>query len=403
MTGPTLRILAGVLAGLVLGILAGPASRFIPAAQLVGGIWLDALRMTVVPLVFGLIVTGIGQTLRQGGAAITRRALLSFVALLAVSAAVGLVMGELLFSGWRLAAPLGPPAQAMPALPATADTLRAMIPANPIGAAAQGAIVPVVIFALFFAFALGRIDAARARAIGDVLAGVVDAMLVIVRWVLLLAPFGVFALAFVVAARTGFGVGAALGWYVLVQIVTTLALMLIVYAAVALARRGSLAGFARAVAPAQAVAFTTQSSLAALPAMLAGARTLGLAPAQSGMVLPMAVALFRIAAPASIVVVALALAHLNGVTLGWAQLAVIGALAVVNTLTIAGLPNQITFFAAYAPPAIAAGVPIELLPLMLAVDAIPDMAYTVSNVTADLGLTSLLSDRESTDRATPNA
>ncbi len=128
--------------------------------------------------------------------------------------------------------------------------------------------------------------------------------------------------------------------------------------------------------------------------MLAGARALGLARAEADMLLPMAVALFRIAAPASIVIVSLALAHLAGVTLGPLQLAIIAGLAVVNTLTIAGLPNQITFFAAYAPPALAAGVPIELLRLMLAVDAIPDMAYTVSNVTADLGVTALLAPRE---------
>jgi Na+/H+-dicarboxylate symporter len=392
--GATLRILAGVIAGLVLGVLAGAQNPFIPAAQLIGGAWLDGLRMTVIPLVFGLIVTGIGSTLRSGGAALTRRALASFVALLALSAGVGLALGELLFAGWALPGPLAAPDQALPALPATADTIRAMIPANPIGAAAQGAIVPVVIFALIFAFALARIEAARAQAIGELLAGVVDAMLVIVGWVLWLAPLGVFALAFAVAAQTGFAVGAALGWYVLVQIIATLALALIIYGLVALSRRVPIGPFVRAAAPAQAVAFTTQSSLASLPAMLAGARALGLARAEADMLLPMAVALFRIAAPASIVIVSLALAHLAGVTLGPLQLAIIAGLAVVNTLTIAGLPNQITFFAAYAPPALAAGVPIELLRLMLAVDAIPDMAYTVSNVTADLGVTALLAPRE---------
>lgn len=399
--GTTLRILAGVIAGLGLGVVAGPESGLIPAAQLIGGVWLDALRMTVVPLVFGLIVTGITGTLRQDGAAVTRRALISFIALLVVSALVGLAVGGVMFADWQLAGPLAPPDQTVPALPATADTVRALIPANPIAAAAQGAIVPVVIFALFFAFALARIDAARARALSEGLAGVVDTMLVIVGWVLLLAPVGVFALAFAVAARTGIALGTALGWYVLVQIIATLLLALIVYLLVAVSRLVPMPAFVRAAAPAQMVAFTTQSSLASLPAMLAAARTLGLARAQADTLLPMAVALFRIAAPASIVIVALALAHLGGVTLGWLQLVIIAALAVVNTLTIAGLPNQITFFAAYAPAALAAGIPIELLPLMLAADAIPDMAYTVSNVTADLGITALLSGREQPDGDAP--
>lgn len=390
--GATLRILAGVLLGLALGIATGPDDRLIPVAQLIGGLWLDALRMTVVPLVFGLIVTGIGRATRQADAAVTRRALAWFVGLLAVSAVIGLLVGSMLFARWTPGVALPRPDQVVPALPPVSETLRALVPNNPIASAAQGAILPLVVFAFFFAFALKYVDQNRARAIDEVLAGVVDAMLVIVRWVLLVAPLGVFALAFSIAARTGFAVGAALGWYVAVQIIAEIVLMLLMYVAVFGSRRVSLRRFARAAAPAQTVAFTTQSSLASLPAMLTGAKALDLPAAQVDVVLPMAVALFRIAAPASIAIVSLALAHLNGVTLGWGQLAVIAVLAVVNTLTIAGLPNQITFFAAYAPPALAVGIPIELLPLMLAVDAIPDMFYTLSNVTADLASV-LLIDR----------
>lgn len=397
----TWRILAGLVAGLGLGMLAGPENVMIPAAGLVGSIWLDGLRMTIIPLVFGLIVTGVGNTLRQGGGATTRQALFGFVMLLLLSATIGIVLGLWLFDGAPIAMELPRPETAVPALPDIATTIRALMPANPIGAAAEGAIVPVVLFALIFAFAQARIAPARAAVLTETLAAVVDTMLEIVRWVLLLAPVGVFALAFVMAARAGFTLGSALGWYVLVQIVTTLVLALLIYLAVAVSPRLSVTRFARAAAPAQAVAFTTQSSLAALPAMLAGARSLGLSTARADMVLPMAVALFRIAAPASIVVVSIALAHFNGITLGWFQLLLIAGLAVVNTLTIAGLPNQITFFAAYAPPALAAGLPIELLPLMLAVDVIPDMAYTVSNVTADLGVTALLSHREDSVEADP--
>ena len=389
--GNTLRILIGVFAGLAFGVAAGPSSALVPGAQLVGGLWLDALRMTVVPLVFGLIVTGIGGASHREGGPVMRRALVVFALLLAASALVGLGVGSLMVAHWTLGAPLARPDQPVPTLPSAIDAVRALIPANPIGAAAQGAIVPTVVFALFFAFALGRIDQRRSRVIGEALAGIVDTMLVIVQWVLLAAPIGVFALAFAVAARTGFAVGAALGWYIVVQIVATLLLMLSIYAAVAISRCVSLRDFVQAAAPSQMVAFTTQSSLASLPAMMTAARTLRLPVLEADIVLPMAVALFRIAAPASIVVVTLTLAHLSGVTLGPLQLAVVAALAVLNTLTITGLPNQITFFAAYAPPALAVGVPIELLPLMLAVDAIPDMIYTMSNVTADLGVAALIS------------
>lgn len=103
-------------------------------------------------------------------------------------------------------------------------------------------------------------------------------------------------------------------------------------------------------------------------------------------------ALFRISAPTAIGLATLALARLNGIELGLGQLGLVALLAVLNNLVIAGLPNQISFFAAYAPVALAVGVPIELLPLFLAVDTIPDMFATAANVTADVAVTLILTE-----------
>jgi Na+/H+-dicarboxylate symporter len=180
-----------------------------------------------------------------------------------------------------------------------------------------------------------------------------------------------------------------LAHYVSVQIVVTVLLGLAMYPLAMLFGRVQLRDFGKAAFPAQAVAASSQSSLASLPPMVAGAGRLGVSPTTASVVLPLAVALFRIAAPASIVIVTLAMARMSGVEIGPMQIAIAALLASINTLVIAGLPNQVTFFAAYAPPAIAAGVPIDLLPLLLAVDTIPDIFYTVSNVTADLAVTSV--------------
>lgn len=108
-------------------------------------------------------------------------------------------------------------------------------------------------------------------------------------------------------------------------------------------------------------------------------------------------------APAAITLAILALAKLNGVELSLAQLALVVPLSVLNNLVIAGLPNQISFFAAYAPVALAVGVPIELLPLFLAVDTIPDMFATTANVTADLAVTTLLTERGGDDEPADDA
>ena len=395
------RILAGLAAGLLLGAAGAwagwPMDGALAVAGAVGGLWLDALRMTVVPLVFSLVVTGIASaasTASAGG--VTRRALLLFVALLLFSALAGALLGPLLLGAWS------PPAGALeamraglaptevPKVPPVAEWFRTLIPTNVVAAAAEGAVVPLTVFALFFGLAAARLPAERSAPLLNLFAGVVDTMLTIVRWVLLLAPIGVFALALSVGAKLGLGAGAVLAHYITVQIAVTLVLGLLMYPLAILAGRAGPAAFARAALPAQAVAASTQSSLASLPPMLAGAEKLAVAPAVSSVVLPLAVALFRIAAPASIVIVTLAMARMNGVEVGLGALVVVALLATVNTLVIAGLPNQVTFFAAYAPPALAAGVPIELLPLLLAVDTIPDIFYTVSNVTADLALTSVV-------------
>lgn len=391
------RILLGLIAGLIAGYLAGPESAALPAMQTIGGVWLDALRMPIIPLVFALVVTGLGGGSELGGSLrVARRAIGAFVFFLSLSAVFGVALGLVMFSGWDVAGgqALGGGLDAVPELPPLAETLRALVPANPIASAAAGAIVPIVIFALLFALALRRIEPARAAAITGFFAGIADTLLVIIGWVLLLAPIGVFALAFDVAARSGAAVGALLAWYVLARVIGGIVLLGGFVLLVGVFARTPITAFLRAALPAQSVAFSTQSSLASLPAMLQGARSLGLPRARVDTVLPLAVALFRISAPFAIVLVTLALAHLNGIALGIPQLALVAMLAVLNNLVIAGLPNQISFFAAYAPVALAVGVRIELLPLLLAVDTIPDMFATAANVTADLAVTTLLTKKD---------
>jgi Na+/H+-dicarboxylate symporter len=402
------RILVALAAGLLLGAIGSQAGwqldRALTLSGLVGGVWLDALRMTVIPLVFALIVTGIASaasTASAGG--VTRRALLLFVLLLLTSALLGALLGSILLGAWSpqsssldaLRAGLG--AGEVPAVPPAVEWLRDLIPTNVVSAAAEGAIVPLTLFALVFGLAAARQPAPRSELLLGFFIAVADTMLTIVRWVLLLAPIGILALAFGVGARLGLGAGAVLAHYVSVQIVVTLVLGIVMYPLAMLGGRVALGAFARAVLPAQAVAASTQSSLASLPPMLAAAGRLRLAQSGASVVLPLAVALFRIAAPASIVIVALAMARLTGVELTAWQIAIVALLATLNTLVIAGLPNQITFFAAYAPPALAVGVPIELLPLFLAIDTIPDIFYTVSNVTADLAVTAVAAGAQEDD------
>ena len=402
----TLRVLLGLILGLATG--AGLAAagyarldQVIAVADPVGGLWLDALRMTIVPLVFSLIVTGMVQAqgaARAGGPA--ARALILFAALLLAAAAFSALAMPAVLAIWpapaeaaeglrRSVAAAGSPfvAQAPPA----GEWLRSFLPTNPVKAAADGAMAPLVIFAVLFALAATRIPHGLQDRLTGVFEAVAQAMLVLVGWVLWLGPVGVFALALGVGAKAGVGAAGVLGHYALILSGICVAVALLQYPLVAAAAGRSVLAFARAVAPAQVVAFSTQSSIASLPAMLEGTRGLGVSGRTSGVVLPLAVSLFRVTSPAANLAVAIYVAHVYGVTLDAGQLAVGVVVAAIVSLAAVGLPGQTTFFTTIVPICLAMGVPMELLPILLAVETIPDIFRTVGNVTADVGVAAIVS------------
>jgi Na+/H+-dicarboxylate symporter len=223
-----------VLSALVIGLLAGAmAARAgdglrepaLQAATIVGGLWLDALKMTVIPLIVALLVTGIAKGAEAARAGrIAGQSVLWFVIICTASAVFGaLVMPALLTlfplpdsAAEALRAGLASldPAAASAPVPQVADFFRSIIPPNVVSAAAEGQVLQLVVFALLFAMGLTRIGAARRKTVVGFFEGVGDALLVVIGWVLRIAPLGVFALAFAVGAGAGGAAFAALLHYV---------------------------------------------------------------------------------------------------------------------------------------------------------------------------------------------
>ena len=405
MTGLSARILAGLILGLVAGaVLAGTAAgeMMLSVAQPVGKLWLDALTMTVVPLVFSLLVTGIVSAAGSAsGGRTARRALAWFAVLLVGVCLLSALLTTLALGWWPVsaeAASLRGASGEAPVISSGADWLGNIIPANPLKAAADTAIVPLVIFAMLFGFAASRIEPELRAAIQTFFRAVVQTMLVIVHWVLWLAPIGVFALALAVGARSGAGAAGTLLHYVVLVVGACLVTALLAYGVAAVFGRMPPQAFARAALPAQIVAVSTQSSLASLPAMIEAAGPLGVGKQEAGIVLPLAVSIFRAASAAANVTVAVYLAHLHGVALdGWTL--VFGALvAAAVSVAAVGLPAQISFFAIIGPVCLAMGVPVDLLPLLLAIETVPDIFRTLGNVTADLAVTRLVGRDDAADR-----
>jgi Na+/H+-dicarboxylate symporter len=157
----------------------------------------------------------------------------------------------------------------------------------------------------------------------------------------------------------------------------------VLYPLASVAGRISIATFARAALPAQAVAFSARSSVAALPAMLESARNrLGLSETAASFLLPLAMATFRVGAAIGQAVGALFIARLYGIELGAGQLAAIVVTTVVTTFSVPGIPSGSIIM--IVPVLAAAGVPTDGIGILLGVDIIPDMFRTTANVTADL-------------------
>jgi Na+/H+-dicarboxylate symporter len=410
---PTARVLSGLAAGALIGlVLAGwnetVALQVANVAQPIGKLWLNALQMTVVPLVLALVVVGVNTaTDAAASGRIARRAIVVFIVILTGGAVFAALAAPLVFALFphnpALTVALGHaaiPSAAQAAPVSWVDALTAIVPNNAVMAAAQSAMLPLVVFALFLGFALTRIAPERRALLMEFFQAIADAMIVIVRWVLWAAPLGVFALILSVCARSGLGMLSALGVYVLVECLLYLAVTVMMLPVAVLFGGEKLRRFAAALVPAQVVAISTQSSLASLPAMLESAdRRLGYPQQVTALVLPMAVTLFRLTSPVQYMTSAVFIAWAYGVDLSTAQLLAGAMLAVVISLGSVGLPGQVTFIATNLPVAQAMGLPLSPLGLMLAVDTIPDALATLGNVTADLTAASLVTRQSRRDTA----
>ncbi|OZA94749.1 MAG: sodium:dicarboxylate symporter [Erythrobacter sp. 34-65-8] len=386
----------GLMAGLALGwILSDSAllASVLPVTDVVGKLWLRALQMTIIPLVAALLVMGIAKlVLAASAGAVARRMLLLVFSILVLSGLSTALLMPLLLAAF----PAPQAAQALldtgsvgaQQVPGLADFVTSLIAPNVIAAAAETAMLPLTIFFALFAVAVARLPEAQRETLLALFRALANAMLTLIGWVLWLAPVGVFALGIGVAAKAGGGAFATFLHYILTVTAMGTVVLLGGYLLAWIGGRISPLAFGRAMIPAQAVALSTQSSLASLPAMLASAKRLGLRDSTADFALPLAVAIFRATSPAMNMAVAIYIAVLAGVELTPTVLLAGIAVAFVISVGSVSLPGSISFVISIGPIAIAMGVPVEPLALLVAVEMLPDIMRTLGNVTMNVAVAS---------------
>ena len=403
----------GLALGIVISSTASPALQAVPAVlEPIGTLWVNALRMIVIPLVIAAILIGVTslpdvRTIgRIGG-----RAFVVFTLILVLAATFAALVAPPVFTLLRIdpgtaqslrssvAAASGEAVQSAGRITGFRQWLIDLVPTNPIKTAADGAMLPLILFTIVFGLGLSRASAENRDAFLRMVNAVMGASLTIVRWILALAPVGVFAISVPLATRLGLAAAGAVLVFIIVVSAMLAAFIGVLDLIATVVGRQPVRLFARACAPAQAVAFSSRSSLVALPAMLETTDTvLKLPLAVRSFFLPLAVATFRPGGAIGILVGVVFLSHLYGVPLEAAQLATIAVLAVITTFSVPGIPGGTIIV--MVPVLLAAGLPVDGVGLLLGVDTIPDMFRTTTNVTGDMAAATVLSRFEGQESAT---
>ena len=402
----TTRVLIGLVAGFIVGRLAPPGVVALVAP--LGTLFVNLIRMVVFPLVVSMLISSIGS---MGGSHAIQHAGAqagAIVLTLIVVAAVGttVVAAPLLArvqvdraAAQALRSESGQAGRTEGAAPAAsgaesriAQWFIDLVPANIVRAVNDEAMLSVIVATVLFALALARVRDDRRIAVLHVVGGIADAMQRLAGAILEVAPIGVFGLAVPLAARLGYAaVGAVAAYTILVVVLTVAAVALVIYPVGIIGGRMGPAAFAAFCTPAQAVAFSSRSSLAALPAMIESAEQAHAAPVVAGFILPLAASVFRFGAAIAQPVGVLFLARLYGVVLTPAQLASIVVTIVFTTFAVPGIPGGSIL--AMVPVLRAAEIPIDGIGILLAVDTIPDMFRTTANVTGTMALAAVLTGR----------
>lgn len=406
----SLRVLIALVAGLGLG--AAVAAFGVPqlkslvgVVEAVGELWLNGLRMTVVPLLFSVLVVGIaGVADAAATGKLAGRALAWFAGFVLTGCVWTLVFNYGFYALWPVsqagaqalaAGAPPPPPEVLASSPSFGLFLKSLAPTNPIKSAAEDAILPLVVFAGFFGFAVTRLGEARRKALTEFFDTLAEAMVVIVRWVLWAAPVGVFALALGVGVRAGIGAAGVLAQYLSAVVLAQVGIIVIALVVVATIGRAPLMAFIQAVAPVQVTAFATQSSIACLPAMIEQCRDrLKISDRVTGLVLPLSVSVFKLTSVVANLGVAIFVAQVYGLHPSVAQYAAAMVVAAAVSVASIGLPGQVSFFLSTGPICLALGLPLDLLPILIAVEVIPDIFRTVGNVTGDMAVTAILGRQE---------
>ena len=379
-------ILVAMVAGVAVGAAMGEDAKvFAP----LGTLFIQLIKMLVVPLVGISIISGaasLGSSRSAGKIGVTSIAyiLLTTVISIVIAIAVGLIFkpgAGLSAEGIASIMASASSEQGTPADLSFWDTVIGMIPANPIQAFAQGNILQIIVFGLFLGFGIAAIAEEKRTKVINGLNYLLEALIWCIGKVMLVAPLGVFGLMAEAMGTFGFDILLKVVNLLWVDLIAVAIMGLVAYPlTVMFLSKVSVKEFFSAMLRPQIVAFSTASSMATLPVTMGACDNMGVSKEVTGFVVPLGATINMTGNAIYYTLVALFFAQFYGIELGMAQYVAIAVTASLGSIGQAGVPGPTLMVVAVLA---AAGIPIEGLPLLYALDRIFDMIRTVLNITGD--------------------
>jgi Na+/H+-dicarboxylate symporter len=384
------------VAGYLTGMLPeSAASRVVTGYEFVGTLFLNALKMLIVPLIFSSIITGIATVGSSGGVGrLGGKTLLYYLSTSLIAIVIGLVLVNLIQPGYEDGEPVKPTADRVEVAESLervegrgvddlAEVFLRLIPVNIVSAAAEGQMLGLIFFSLLFGYFITRIDQRKGSQLLGFWEGIFEIMMKITDLVMRFAPLGVFALVAKVVATTGFREFESVAWFFLTALLALAVHLLVVLPLILsfVGRVNPLRHY-RAMAPALLTAFSTASSSATLPiTMDCVERNAGVSNRTTSFVLPLGATINMDGTALYECVAAIFIAQAYGVELSFAAQFSVVMIALLTSIGVAGIPAASLVAITIILGAI--GLPLEAIGLLLVVDRVLDMCRTSVNVFSD--------------------
>ncbi len=374
------KVLIGFILGAILGAIWGPGIVWIKP---IGTIFVSLLKMLIIPLIFATLVVGVASIAEPKKLGrVAGKTIAYYLVTTAFAIIIGLLLGNIFQPGAGMNLVLEGPAKEAAGAPSLVDTIVNLIPKNPIGAMAEGKVLQVIVFALFFGYAMTKAGE-KGKAVLKFFEGFAETMYKLTGTVMGFAPYGVFALIATTVGTHGLSVLIPFAKLIFAVYLGVIIHAVVVYSGmVSIIAKMSPAKFFKGFSEASLLAFSTCSSSATLPVSMRVAQdNLGVSPTVSSFVQPLGATINMDGTALYQGVCALFVAQAYGIHLGFGGQLTVLLTALLASIGTAGVPGAGLVMLTMVLTSV--GLPLEGVALIAGVDRILDMARTSCNVTGD--------------------